>query len=129
MLGTDPLHGRSSEAFGGSLSIDEAKAGDVRLDEALQEIADGIEGGAARAHVVLSGRHTDWEFRRDLERLETSIAMPPADIAAPAIDPNELIISVLRRENPPERLPPAEAPLVVVIGARRPDSGGSFRAW
>jgi hypothetical protein len=43
--------------------------------------------------------------------------MPPADVAAPAIDPNELIVSVLRRDKPPEPPPPAEAPLVVVMGA------------
>ena len=98
-------------------SVDDAKGSNIRLDDAFKEIADGVEGGADRAHVVLSGRHTDWEFRRDLESLETSIAMPPADIAAPAIDPNELIVSVLRREKPPEQLPPAEAPLVVVMAA------------
>jgi hypothetical protein len=51
-------------------SVDEAKANDVRLDDALKKIADGIEGGAARAHIIMSGRHTDWEFRRDLERLK-----------------------------------------------------------
>ena len=98
-------------------SVDEAKANDVRFDDALTEIAEGIEGGAARAHLVLSGRHTDWEFKRDLERLKTSIAMPPADAPAPAIDPNELIVSALRREKLPEPPPPAGAPLVVVMGA------------
>ena len=43
--------------------------------------------------------------------------MPPADVTGPAIDPNELIISVLRRDKPPEPPPPAELPLVVVMGA------------
>jgi hypothetical protein len=98
-------------------SVDEAKANDVRLDDALKEIADGIEGVASRTHIVLSGRHTDWEFRRDLERLNARIPMPPPDAPAPAIDPNELIVSVLRRDKPPEPPPPAEAPLVVVMGA------------
>ena len=98
-------------------SVDEAKASDVRLDDALKEIADGIEGGASRAHVVLSGRHTDWEFRRDLERLNAWIGMPPADVIAPAIDPNELIVSIIRQDKLPEPPPPSEAPLVVVMGA------------
>ncbi|HET6520026.1 MAG TPA: hypothetical protein VFG47_09440, partial [Geminicoccaceae bacterium] len=90
-------------------SVDEAKASDVRLDDALKEIADGIDGGASRAHVILSGRHTDWEFRRDLEGLKKWISMPPADVIGPAIDANELIVSVLRRDKPPEPPPPAEA--------------------
>ena len=83
-------------------SVDEAKASDVRLDDALREIANGIDGAASRAHMILSGRHTDWEFRRDLERLKKWISMPPADVTGPAIDPNELIISVLRRDKPVE---------------------------
>ena len=99
-------------------AVDEAKASDVRLNDALREIADGIEGGASRAcDIILSGRHTDWDYRRDLERLKTWIGMPPADVVAPAIDPNELIVSVLRRDKPPEPPPPAEAPLVVVMAA------------
>ncbi len=98
-------------------SVDEAKASDVRLVDALERIADGIEGGASRAHVLLSGRHTDWEFRRDLEHLNTWLAMPPPDVAAPAIDPNDLIVSVFRRDKPAEPPPPAEAPLVVVMAA------------
>lgn len=98
-------------------SVDEAKANDVRLEDALKEIADGIDNAAARAHIVLSGRHTDWEFRRDLERLETWIAMPPADLVAPSVDPNELVVSVIRRDKPPEPPLAAEAPLVVVMGA------------
>ena len=48
-------------------SVDEAKASDVRLDDPLREIANGIDGAASRAHIILSGRHTDWEFRRDVE--------------------------------------------------------------
>jgi len=98
-------------------SVDEAKARDVRLDDALREIADGIEGGASRAHIVLSGRHTDWEFKRDLEYLNKWIAMPPDDSDVSAVDPNELIISVIRRDKPPETPEPAEAPIVVLMGA------------
>ena len=98
-------------------SVDDAKASDVRLEDALKEIADAIEGAAARAHIILSGRHTNWEFRRDLELLEKWIPMPPADVAALPIDPNELVVSAIRRDKPPEPPPPAETVLVVVMGA------------
>jgi hypothetical protein len=96
-------------------SVDEAKASDVRLEDVLREISDGIDGAAARAHIIITGRHTDWEFRRDLERLETWLAMPPIDLLAPVVDPNELIISVMRRDRPADPPPPAEKPLVVVM--------------
>jgi hypothetical protein len=40
-------------------SIDEAKLDNLSLRECLGQIAAGIEGAEGRAHVVLSGRHTD----------------------------------------------------------------------
>ena len=43
--------------------------------------------------------------------------MPPPDVAAPAIDPNDLIVNVFRRDKPAEPPPPAEAPLVVAMAA------------
>lgn len=98
-------------------SVDEAKSNDVRLDDALKEIAYGIAGGESRAHIVLSGRHTDWEFRRDLEHLKTWIEMPPPDLETPAVDPNELIVGVIRLDNAQNPPQPAEAPLVVVMAA------------
>ncbi len=98
-------------------SVDDAKASDVRLEDALKEIADAIEGAAARAHIILSGRHTNWEFRRDLELLDKWSPMPAADVAASPIDPNELVVSAIRRDKPPEPPPPAETVLVVVMGA------------
>jgi hypothetical protein len=98
-------------------SVDEAKAGDIRFEDALREVADGIDGAEGRAHIILSGRHTDWEFRRDLESLEKWIGMPPADLPAPTLDPNELIINVIRRHKAQRPPPPAETPLVVLMGA------------
>lgn len=96
-------------------SVDEAKESSFRLEDILIEIADEIDGCESRTHIVLSGRYSDWEFIRDLEHIETYIGMPPADIERPEIDPNELLISLIRRDNPPEPPPPAEAPLVVVM--------------
>ena len=57
-------------------SVDEAKLSGVRLEKAVRRIADGIAGGERRAHVILSGRLTDWEFRRDLGRLNEDLAVP-----------------------------------------------------
>lgn len=98
-------------------SVDEAKVNDVTFEDALQDIAEGIGNAASRAHILLSGRYTDWEPRRDLKQLDKWIAMPPEDRVAPSIDPNELVVSVIRREKPPDPPPAAEAPLVVVMGA------------
>ena len=49
-------------------SIDEAKLDHIKLERALRHIACGIVGAEGRAYIVLSGRHTDWEFARDARR-------------------------------------------------------------
>jgi hypothetical protein len=57
-------------------SVDEAKLSGIRLERAIRRIADGIAGSERRAHVILSGRLTDWEFRRDLGRLAEGLPVP-----------------------------------------------------
>ena len=57
-------------------SVDEAKLSGVRLEKAVRRLGDGIVGAERRAHIVLSGRLTDWEFRRDLERLKDRASYP-----------------------------------------------------
>jgi hypothetical protein len=57
-------------------SVDEGKAAGVRLDKVLRRLADGILGAEHRAHVFLSGRITDWEFRGDLESLQDCSPYP-----------------------------------------------------
>jgi hypothetical protein len=52
--------------------------------------------------------------------------MPPADVVAPAVDPNELIVDVLRRHKPAEPPLPAEAPLIVIMGALDPGQVETF---
>jgi hypothetical protein len=66
-------------------SVDEAKLGRVDLSTAFRRVADAIAPGLRRAHIVLSGRITDWEFRGDLERLTELLPVPgdPAKLAAP----------------------------------------------
>ena len=41
-------------------SVDEAKSSKVRLEKVLRRLADGIYGSEERAHIILSGRITDW---------------------------------------------------------------------
>lgn len=97
-------------------SVDEAKLDGVQLQQALRELANAVRGAEARAHVVISGRHTDWEFKRDLATLVEELPIPP-DAPAPAPpDPDDILISTLRRERREERAPP-EIPLVAVMTA------------
>jgi hypothetical protein len=97
-------------------SIDEAKLNNVRLERAFRNIADTIHNAEGRAHIVLTSRHTDWEFRRDLARLNEILPLPPdqAVPAAPAAD--ELLVRILHNEELPEPVAP-ETPVVVVLAA------------
>ncbi|RBB35784.1 hypothetical protein DPV79_27625 [Burkholderia reimsis] len=95
-------------------SIDEAKLDNVRLERALRHIAEGIAGGEGRAHIVLSGRHTDWEFARDAERLREELPLPRDNPSEPLPALETLVRQVLRNEKRPEPAP-AETPLIVVM--------------
>ncbi len=95
-------------------SVDEAKGAKIRLAEALREVAVGISGNEGRVHIVLSGRHSDWEFRRDLMDLERLLPLPPPDEAISPISPAELLVHYVRHEEQ-EKPPPAEAPLIVTM--------------
>lgn len=95
-------------------SIDEAKLDNIRLEKALRQIAEGIIGNEGRAHIVLSGRHTDWEFARDARRLAEELPLPHDKVAEPSPSLETLIQRVLRNEKPPEPAP-AETPLIVVM--------------
>ncbi len=95
-------------------SIDEAKIDNIRLERALRQIAEGIAGNEGRAHIVLSGRHTDWEFARDARRVNEELPLPRDLIAEPVPPLETLIQRVLRHERPPEPTP-AETPLIVVM--------------
>jgi hypothetical protein len=95
-------------------SVDEAKQSGVRLPVALQAIAEAISGAERRAHIVLSGRYTDWQFRRDLAQLQGDLAIPADETLLPPPTPDELVINVIHHERPVP--PPApEKPIVVVM--------------
>ena len=95
-------------------SIDEGKLNNVRLERALSEIADGIVGAEGRAHIILSGRHTDWEFVRDARWLKEILPIPLESQAAPAPTLETLIRGVLGHEKLVDP-PPAETSLIVVM--------------
>ena len=95
-------------------SVDEAKGAQVALTDALRAVSAGTTGYEGRAHIVLSGRHTDWEFRRDLMDLERLLPLPPPNEALSPIDPDELLVQYMRHEEPKEATPP-ESPLIVVM--------------
>ncbi|ATQ75818.1 hypothetical protein CR152_15750 [Massilia violaceinigra] len=79
-------------------SVDEAKLDGVSLRDALEHIAVAIDGAELRAHVFISGRHADWEFRKDLESLTSLIPVPKTSDTLGALDPNELVVKAMRRE-------------------------------
>lgn len=98
-------------------SIDEAKLDNVRLERALARLAEGIVGAEGRAHIVLAGRHTDWEFRRDLERLEEALPAPIVGRTVEPPSPSELLVRVIRREEvTPEKIE-REVPAVVLLAS------------
>ena len=108
-------------------SIDEAKLDNIRLERALRQIASGIVGAEGRAHIVLSGRHTDWEFARDARRLNEELPLPRENVAEPVPPLDELIRRVLRHEKPPEP-PPAETPFIVVMAPLNADKVRTYAA-
>jgi len=95
-------------------SIDEAKFDNIKLERALRQLSEGIASAAARAHIVLSGRHTDWEFARDARRFNEELPLSDAATDAPLPTLEEMIQKVLRNERP-EDPPPPETSMVVVM--------------
>jgi hypothetical protein len=97
-------------------SVDQAKARGIRLIRALGRLSDGIHGAKERAHIVVSGRITDWEFRKDLDSLKSSLP-----IVAPETKPTpeEALLRIIRQEHRPERQP-VEQPIVVIMAPLDP---------
>lgn len=99
-------------------SVDEAKLDGVRLDEAFRELGNAIHGAEARAHIVLSGRLTDWEFQRDLQRFSDDLPIVAAkNHHLPELSPDELVVKTIRFELPKQEDEPGrpERPLVVAM--------------
>jgi hypothetical protein len=68
---------RSSEKEGWFFidSVDEAKRSGVRLQTSLRALAEAIAGAERRAHIIISGRYSDWHRlrRRRILKLELFI--------------------------------------------------------
>jgi hypothetical protein len=109
-------------------SVDEAKLSGIRLERAIRRIAEGIAGNERRAHVILSGRLTDWEFRRDLERLAEGLPVPKDTVLPPPPTAEELLIGTLRHERPQPQVATAEGPLVVLMAGLDRDRVKLFAA-
>ena len=95
-------------------SFDEAKQAEFRLVDVLEEVASAIDGVEGRVYIILSGRYSDWEFKRDLDNLLDYVPLPPPDGPVDALSPNEALISALNHEKP-EPPPKPEPPVIVVM--------------
>lgn len=98
-------------------SVDEAKRADFALLDILTDVADAIDGFSTRIHIVLSGRVSDWEFKRDLKTLLERIPLPPPDEKLEPISADQELIDAVRNDRRKKDPEPAEKPLVVVMAA------------
>jgi len=80
----------------------EAKLNRIRLEKAFRRIAADIAGAEGRAHLMISGRHTDWESERDLALLNSVLPIPPDPFAPASATADELLNSILRGEQSDE---------------------------
>jgi hypothetical protein len=97
-------------------SVDEAKHAGIKLRTALHAIAAAIAGAERRAHIVLSGRYTDWQFRHDLAQFNEELPIPADQALPPPPTPDELVISTIHHERPKPPPPPEQAIVVVMTG-------------
>ena len=107
---------KNSEAVGWFFidSVDEAKLDHIRFGDALRKLGDGLGGGLARARIIISGRYSGWEFRADLHKLEESL--PIAEVGEQqALDPHQLLSSILRNTFRDKKRAERQKPLVVLM--------------
>jgi len=96
-------------------SVDEAKAKEIRLEKILRKLAEGINGAQERSHIILSGRITDWEFRKDLKFLKEWLEVPPT-VSKIELTAEEELLRVTREGRPKtEKAPLPEQPFVVLM--------------
>jgi hypothetical protein len=93
-------------------SVDEAKSKGIRLEKVLRKLADGIAGAEQRAHIILSGRISDWEFRKDLMSLRTWMPVSSNVAKLEPTQEEELLRIVRQERRGDEAPPPLESPFV-----------------
>jgi hypothetical protein len=96
-------------------SIDEAKLDGLRLETALRKLADGIHRAPTRAHIIVSGRITDWEFRADLKRFAAVLPVKPDRTQPAPPSANTILVQALQGEFRRKKEDSAEQPLVVLM--------------
>lgn len=96
-------------------SIDEAKLDGIRLETALRQLADAIEGHSVKANIILSGRITDWEFRADLTRFEEFLPVPVSRPALSPEAPQEDLVRMLNHERRREKADAAAKPRILLM--------------
>lgn len=96
-------------------SIDEAKLDHIRLEQAFRKIAAGIYGHDGRAHVVLSGRYTDWEFKSDLKRFKEILPIPVQPETPEPEAPHGALIKILNNERTTNTKAEPEKPAVLLM--------------
>src|ERR1700733_10410732 len=92
-------------------AVDEARLDNVQIQTALRNVALGIDGAERRAHIVFSGRYTDWDFRADRQTFEDILPVQTHD-QPPAPTAGELLGRILRHDKLPEA--PAKIDAVVL---------------
>ncbi len=97
---------RTSAPLGNALRMQ--LASDGRL------LADAIAGCERRAHVLISGRPSDWEAQRDLALFCETLPVPDDVLDPRATEPSRIVVNVLRGTWP-KQVAPREAPLVVTM--------------
>ena len=96
-------------------SVDEAKSSGIRLEKVVRRLADGILGTEERAHIIVSGRITDWESRKDLESLKKWLPVS-SQVSTPAATAEEELLRIVRQERRRnEEPPPPELPFVATM--------------
>lgn len=110
-------------------SIDEAKLDLIRVETALRQILEGVYGSQTRARIVLSGRVTDWEYRADLNRLNSTLPVPKTKPDEALIAPDQALDDALQhRRTQRHRDEPPESATVVVMAALDADRVRKFAA-
>jgi hypothetical protein len=95
-------------------SVDEAKAAGISLADALAQVADAIEGAEQRAHVIFSGRPTEWEHLKDLHALMGLLPESSPDLTPNKIDFDQAVIKAIDRDRTPPA-PPERKALVAIM--------------
>jgi hypothetical protein len=101
-------------------SVDEAKLDRIDLGRALRKLADGIGAGLRRAHIILSGRITDWEFRVDLGHFTRFLPVPPDPEKFEPPSPDVILGRALRgdyRQKGYQVVESVKPPLMVLMAA------------